>query len=158
MREMRDLADHFDYAWLTAASRALMGLLAALQGRHDEAQQQLDDALEVSLAIRMTRMVTVCVSAFAQLAFARRDPERAALLAGAAQGLRERAGITTWPVLRRGEAELVSNIRQSMAAEQFDRAFNAGSRLSQQEVVAAIWDDPGDDIPSAVAETADPGR
>jgi len=55
------------------------------------------------------------VRVFAPLAFAEGNPERAALLAGAAEGLRRRAGFSTWPMLRRGEAELAAEIRQALA-------------------------------------------
>jgi hypothetical protein len=40
-------------------------------------------------------------------------------------------------MLRRSEADLVAQIRQALAAEQFDQAFADGSALSQQEAVAA---------------------
>jgi hypothetical protein len=43
-------------------------------------------ALELSLATHSTRNVTLCLTAFAQLAFVQGDGERAALLAGAAEG------------------------------------------------------------------------
>jgi len=87
--------------------------------------------------------VTLCLAAFAHLAFAEGDPERAALLAGAAEGLRRRAGFSTWPMLRQGEAELAAQIRQALGDDRFGQAFAAGSRLSQQEAVAAIRDQPG---------------
>ena len=61
-----------------------------MQGRLEEAREQLDEALDLSLAIRIIRNVTLCLAAFAQLAFAEGDPERAALLAGGAEGLRRR--------------------------------------------------------------------
>jgi hypothetical protein len=38
----------------------------------------MDEALELSLAIRIIRNVTRCLAAFAQLAFAEGDPERGA--------------------------------------------------------------------------------
>jgi hypothetical protein len=121
---MRELADRFGYTWLTASARLQQG------------------TLDLSLASRIIRNVTLCLAAFAQLAFAEGDPERAALLAGAAEGLRRRTGFSTWPMLRRGEAELAAQIRQSLGDDRFARAFAAGSRLSQQEAVAAIRDQP----------------
>ena len=143
LRLMRELADRYDYAWLTASSRLQLGMLAVMQGRLDEAREQLDAALDLSLAIRIIRNVTLCLAAFAQLAFAEGDPERAALLAGAAEGLRRRAGFSTWPTVRRSEAELTAQIRQALGDDRFGQVFAAGSRLSQQEAVAAIWDWPG---------------
>jgi tetratricopeptide (TPR) repeat protein len=144
LRETRELADRLGSAWLTATSRVQLGTLAILQGRLDQARELLEEALDVSLANRNTRNVTMCLAALAQLAFAEGDPERAALLAGAAEGLRGRAGLRTWPVLRRGEADLVNQARQALGDDRFGQAFTAGSALSQQQAVAATRDQPGD--------------
>ena len=143
LRETRELADRFGYAWLTATSWVQLGTLAILQGRLDQARELLEEALDVSLANRNTRNVTMCLAALARLAFAKGNPERAALLAGAAEGLRGRAGLRTWPVLRRGEADLVNQARQALGDERFTQAFTAGSALSQQQAVAAIRDRAG---------------
>ena len=80
------------------------------------------------------------LGAYAQLELAGGDPERAARLAGAAEGLRQRGGLPAWPMLRRSEAELVAQIRQALDAHRFDQAFAAGGRLSQREAVAAVRD------------------
>jgi ATP/maltotriose-dependent transcriptional regulator MalT len=47
LREMRDIADRFGYAWLTAWSRALLGTVAIMQGQLDQAQELLDEALDL---------------------------------------------------------------------------------------------------------------
>ena len=156
LHETRDLADRFGYAWLTAMSRVQLGTLAVVQGRLDQARQLLDEALEVSLTTRIIRQVTLCLAAFAQLAFAEGDPGRAALLAGAAEGLRGPAGLRTWPILRRGEAELAAQVRQALGADRFGQAFAAGSRLSQHEVVAATRNRPTDRTQSSEPRPADP--
>ena len=144
LRVMQELADRFDYAWLTASSRVLLGTLAVVRGRLDDARELLDDALDLSLAIRSIRNVTLCLDAFAQLSFAEGDPEQAARLAGAAQGVRDRAGFSTWPTLRRGEAQLAAEVRQALGDDRFGHAFAAGARLSQHEAVAAIRGRPGE--------------
>jgi len=71
------------------------------------------------------------------------DPERAALLEGAADGLRRRVGLRAWPVLRRAEAELVGQVRQRLGATRFDQVFSAGSGLAQQRAVAIVRDQRG---------------
>jgi len=142
LQVMRELADRFGYTWLTASARLQVGTLAIVQGRLGQARELLDEALDLSLAIRIIRNVTLCLAAFAQLAFAEGDTERAALLAGAADGLRRRAGFSTWPMLRQSEAQLAAQIRQALGDDRFGQAFAAGSRLSQQEAVAAIRDQP----------------
>jgi hypothetical protein len=108
------------------------------QGRLDDARALLDDGLDFSLQARGTHGVTLCLAAFARLAFAEGDPERAALLAGAAEGLRRRVGRRAWPSLRRGDAELVAQTRRALGADRFDEVFAAGARLNLREAVAAV--------------------
>jgi hypothetical protein len=66
------------------------------------------------------------------------EPEHAALVAGAAEGLRRRAALGTWPLLRQGEAELGALVRDALGADRFDEVFAAGSRGNQREAVAAV--------------------
>ena len=135
---MRELADRFGYAWLTASARGQLAVLAILQGRLEEARDLLDEALDLGVAIRSIRNVTLCLGGFAQLASAEGEPERAALYGGAAEGLRRRAGFSTWPIMRRAEAELITQLRQALGDHRFGKAFAAGSALSQREAVAAV--------------------
>jgi predicted ATPase len=135
--ELRHLAERLNSAWFVAWSRMQLGTLAVMQGRFDEARALLDEGLSLSLGTRSTPLVTMCLGAFARLALAEGNPERAALLAGAADGLRQRAGVRAWPVLRRPEAELLAQVRQALGAEGLDRVFAAGSRLSQREALTA---------------------
>jgi predicted ATPase len=137
IREARELAERFGYSWLAAWSRIQLGTLDVLQGRLEEARKSLNEALDLSLAIYVTRNVTLCLIAFARLALAEGQPERAALLAGAVAGLRTRAAMGAWPMLRRPEAELVSQVREELGGDRFDEVHEAGARLNQREAVAA---------------------
>jgi hypothetical protein len=87
--------------------------------------------------------MTLCLAAYAWLALAEGDPERAALLEGAAQGIRQRVGLPTWPLLRRLETDLVTRVRQRLGAGQLDQSFSAGSALTQREAIAVIRDQRG---------------
>jgi predicted ATPase len=138
LREARDLAEAFHGTWLTAAARVQLGILDVLRDRLDEAKSLLDEALNLNLAARSIAFVALNLAGYARLAFARADPGRAALLAGAAEGLRRRAGLRAWPMLRRGEAQLVAEVRQALGEEKFGQIFVAGTRLNQQEAVAAV--------------------
>jgi hypothetical protein len=144
LTEMRDLAERLDNPWLAAVSRVLLGSLAVARGRPEEVRAPLNEALELSLAAHSTRSVTLCLAAFARLAFVEGDPQQAALLTGAADGLRQRVGLRAWPLLRPEETELVAQVRQALGADRFDELYAAGSRLSQQEAVAAVRDRRGD--------------
>jgi tetratricopeptide (TPR) repeat protein len=142
LSEARNLADRFDHPWLAAWSRTLLDSMAVAAGRLDEARALLDDALGLSLAARSTNGVTLCLIAYARLALADRDPERAAQLAGAAEGLRGRAGLRVWPTLRPGEAELVAQLHEVLA-HRFDKEYATGTQLNQQQAIATIRDEPG---------------
>src|SRR5215813_1846408 len=137
LNEVRDLAERFGNVWLGAMSRVFLATLALVRSRPEEARALLDEALEPSLASHSTRSVTLCLAAFARWALAAGDPERAALVAGAAEGLRRRAGVVAWPMLRQGEAEVVAEARQALGAGRFGQVFAAGARLTQREAVAA---------------------
>ena len=138
LTEARDLAERFGNPWLASASRVYLGTLAVAQGRPEEARGLLDKALELSLAAHSTRSVTLCLAAFARLALVEGDPQRAAVLAGAAEGLRRRVGLRAWPLRRREEAELAAQVRQALGADRFGQLSAAGARLTQQEAVAAV--------------------
>jgi hypothetical protein len=148
LREARDLAERPGGDWLTAGSRVQLGILAVLRGSLDEARVLLDEALDLSLAARSTPFVTLCLSGYAQLASAEGDPDQAALLEGAAEGLRRRVGLPAWPHLRRVEANLVAQVRHRLGATRFDQAFSAGSRLTQRQAVALVQDQPGTGTPA----------
>jgi len=140
LREARALAGRFDHAGLSAWSQVQLGILAIVRGRPEEARALLDEGLELSLATHSTRNVTLCLTALAQLAFVQGEGERAAMLAGAAEGLRQRVGLRAWPLQRQGEAQMVAQIRQTLGAGPFDQSFAAGVRLSRQQVIAAVRD------------------
>jgi predicted ATPase len=137
MQEARDMAGRFGFSWLDAWSGVLLGTLDIMRGRLGQARELLDEALDLSLAIYVTGNVPLCLIAYARLALAAGDPRRAALLAGAAEGLRRRAGLGAWPMLRPAEAALVGQIRQALSTDLFEQAYEAGTRLSRREAVAA---------------------
>jgi predicted ATPase len=137
LSEVRDLGEGLDNRWVRAGSRAQLGTLAILRGQLDDARTLLEEGLVLSLEAQSTRYVSLCLAAMARLALAEGDPERAALVAGAAEGLSRRAGIRAWPTQLRDEAALRSELRRTLGADGLDRAFTTGSQLSQREAVAA---------------------
>ena len=140
LREARALAGRFDHAGLSAWSQVQLGILALVRGRPEEARALLDEGLELSLATHNTRDLTLCLTAFAQLAFVQGEGERAALLSGAAEGLRQRVGLRAWPLQQQGEAQMVAQIRQALGADRFDQDFAAGVQLNRQQAIAAVRD------------------
>ncbi|MGH9216986.1 MAG: hypothetical protein ACRDZS_12065, partial [Acidimicrobiales bacterium] len=49
--------------------------------------------------------------------------------------------LRTWPLARRGEADLVTRVEQEIDPEVFNDAFAAGSELSQREAAALVRGD-----------------
>ena len=92
------------------------------------------------MAGHSTRNVTLCLTAFAQLAFVQGEGDRAALLAGAAEGLRQRVGLRAWPLEREGGAQMLAQLRKAVGADRFDQDFAAGLLLNRQQAIAAVRD------------------
>ena len=109
--------------------------------RLDEARRLLDEALDLSLVARSTQFVTLCLAGYAQLAFTDGDPERAALLEGAAEGLRRRVSLAGVAAPAAVEGDLVARVRHRLGGSRFDKAFSAG--LTQRDAVATVRDQHG---------------
>jgi Tetratricopeptide repeat len=136
LTEVRDLAERLDNERLVAAATVQLGTLAATLGRLEQATPLLDDALRISEALHNPRNITLCLAGFAELALDGGDAARAARLAGAAQGLRDRAGLRPWPDPWRAEGEKIGQLREMLGMAEFDRAYSAGYRLNQRDALA----------------------
>ena len=90
----------------------------------------------MSQAAQNTHILTLCLDAVARPAFAAGSAEPAARVAGAAEGLRRRGGIRTWPIMRYFEAEVAAEGREELGVKRFDQAFAIGLPLTQREAVA----------------------
>jgi hypothetical protein len=90
--QVRELSQQFDNAWLSV-SWSQLATVAIMQGRLEDARTLFNDGLTMSLQVESTVGVTLCLAAFARLAFASGTPHRAAVTLGAAEGLRRRVGI-----------------------------------------------------------------
>jgi hypothetical protein len=73
-----------------------LGTLAILRGKLAEVRVLLGEALHLSLATRGTLFVTLCPGRVCPTGVGEGDPDRAALLEDATDGLRRRVGQPTW--------------------------------------------------------------
>ena len=139
LTEANELGGQFGNNWLESAARTQLASLAVRAGQLDEARAQLVESVDASEDTELsTQTVTFSLVASAQLALAEGDARRAAMALGAADGLRQRAGLRAWPSMRRGEAELAARVAQEIDPDVFEDAFAAGSELSQREAVALV--------------------
>jgi hypothetical protein len=70
----------------------------------------------------------------AALALAEGDPDRAALLAGATDGLRRRSGLRVYASMR-GDRDLAAAVREATGGQRFDELFGTGAGLRRADVV-----------------------
>ena len=107
-------------------------------GSVDEARGLLLESVAGDDSAISIQTVTFCLIASAELAVATGDSRQAAVTLGAADGLRQRAGLRAWPSRRRSEAELVARVAEKLGPEEFKEAFAAGSELNRRDAVALV--------------------
>ena len=142
LTEANELGSQFGNKWLESGALTQLASLAVRAGQLEQARAQLVESVDASEDTELsTQTVTFSLVAYAQLALAERDVRRAATALGAADGLRQRAGLRAWPSMRRGEAELATRVAQEIDSDVFKDAFAAGSELNQLEAVALVRGD-----------------
>ena len=57
---------------------------------------------------------------------------------GAADGLRKRAGLRAWPLIRQSESDLIARLVQQTDPEIYTDAFAAGSELHARDALALL--------------------
>src|SRR5918996_763451 len=142
LTEANELGGQFGNRWLESGARTQLASLALRAGDLDEVRAHLVKSVDASGDTEPTiQTVTFSLVVYAQLALAEEDFRRAAMALGAADGLRQRAGLRAWPSMRRGEAELLTRVAQEIDPAVFKDAFAAGSELNQPEAVALVRGD-----------------
>jgi predicted ATPase len=142
LTEADELGGQLGNTWLESAARSQLASLAVRAGRLEEARARLVESVEAGEDAELsTQTVAFSLVAAAQLALAEGDARRAATALGAADGLRQRAGLRAWPSMRPGEAELATRVMQELDPEVFKDAYAVGSEANQREAVALVRGD-----------------
>ena len=143
LTEVRALGRQFRNSWLSSGAQVQFATLATQDGRFEDAHDLLREALDVAEDVSplSTHTVSFCLVAFAQLMSAEGLPDRAALALGAAEGVRQRAGIRAWPSLRRGESLLIEHVQRQLGTDRFDEEFANGFQMSRRDAVALVRGD-----------------
>ena len=142
LAEVNELGGQFDNNWLESTARTQLALLAVEAGQLEEARALLVASVDADEETELSTLtVTFSLVASARLALAEGDAARAASALGAADGLRQRAGLRAWPSTRRSESELRTSVAQEVDPPRFDEAFAAGSELSHRQAVALVRGD-----------------
>jgi predicted ATPase len=138
LAEASERGGRFGNRWLASVARTLLASLAVRTGHLDEARELLGESVAGEDSAISIQTVTFCLIASAELALAKGDSRQAALALGAADGLRQRAGLRAWPSRRRSEAELVARVAEKLGPEDFKKAFAAGSDVNRRDAVALV--------------------
>ena len=119
-------------AWVLAA----LGCVVQAQGASAPAATYLREGLQISQAIRTRGVLAEALEAMAWLAGATGRAERATMLGGAAEALREELGMALHPVLHPGHERAVQAMRATLGEAAFAAAWAAGQTLPLEEAVA----------------------
>jgi len=138
LAEASERGSRFGNRWLAAVARTLLASVATRTGHVEEARGLLVESVAGEDSAISIQTMTFCLIASAEIAVATEDFRQAALALGAADGLRQRAGLRTWPSRRRSEAELVARVAEWLGPEDFKKAFAAGSELNRRDAVALV--------------------
>jgi predicted ATPase len=139
LTEASELGGQFGNHWLEASARTQLASLAVRAGHLDEARALLVKSVGASEAVELsTQSVIFSLVASAELALAQGDARQAASALGAADGLRQRAGLRPWPSTRRSEAELLARVSGKLGPQVFERVFATGSQLNRREAITLV--------------------
>ena len=117
LAEAAKLGGQFGNHWLESAARTQIASLAVKAGHLDEARALLAACLDTTGETELsTQTVTFALVAYAGLALGQGQPGRAATALGAADGLRQRAGLRAWPSMRGEEGQVHALVARELRA------------------------------------------
>ena len=121
---------------LMANSLHNLAIAAVQQGRSDDAVALVRETLALCHALGYTELIAYGLDMLAAVAVDAREPERAARLLGAAEGLLEATGARLEPAERAVHDGAVAAVRATVDAELVQRAWSAGRALAFDDAVA----------------------
>ena len=120
------------------ASHALMHLayLALLRGDDTaKARDLLERSITMSMELRFREVLAYCLDTAAAIALHERAPERAAVLLGGSDALRESIGAHVWPLLRAARDAIADAVRRRLGDEAYARAREGGRTVPHPQLV-----------------------
>ena len=152
------LGDTHSQAQVTEA----LGLVALEQGDLLQAAAFFRKSVGLCLDVGSLELFCYCVVGLAGVALAEGNLERAAQLLGAAEGLRERAGLGVWPVRSELEERQTTMVREGYAArsEELQAARDSGRALDLEMTTELALADTAAPVtaPRRAPNEIEPGR
>ena len=113
-----------------ASALSNLGDLARAEGDYERARTLLGESLELFGEVRDPWGSGACLESLALVAVAQRQAQRAAVLFGAAEGLRERAGVPLPPADQPERDRALASLRLSLGREALANGRAEGQALS----------------------------
>jgi ATP/maltotriose-dependent transcriptional regulator MalT len=137
LTQASELGGQLGNDWLRATARTQLASLAVATGQLEEARTLLRDSVDAGGELS-TQALTFSLIAHARLALAEDEPREAALALGAADVLRQRAGLRPWPSTRRSEAELLARVAGILGPKVMEQVLTDGSRIDRAEAITFV--------------------
>jgi predicted ATPase len=139
LERVDELGTRYGNNWLEASARSQLASIAMSAGELETGRSLLERSVDAIDAGHLSALtLTFALVTAAQLAVLDGDPRRAATALGAADALRRRAGLTTWPLSRRRESQLIDLVRASTDSATYTDAFAAGAELNARAALAFL--------------------
>jgi hypothetical protein len=124
--------------WMLATSLSNLGDILLCLGQYERADKASRDGVLCAHETADTRAMTWCLSTLARSATGRNQPDRAARLCGATEGLSESIGVPLPHFIRDPMDADLSRVRQALGDERFAAAWTEGRQMTPDAVVAYI--------------------
>lgn len=114
-----------------------LGETALAQGDATHARLHLSETLALTQKSFLPLCITWCLAGLAGVAMLNEEPERSALLWGAAESLRQRLGGREGPATHDVHEQIKMRVRRQLGEAAFAQAEAKGRRLTMEEAIAA---------------------
>lgn len=130
-----DISRALNDKWHIATGLQGLGNLERLEGRFQQAREFYADSLNLRVEVKDRVSITYSLQAFAQLAAAQEQYERAATLWGAAEKLHQSLGFQPPPIRETLYTSLIATAREHVEEQSFKVAWERGRAMNMQEAI-----------------------
>jgi predicted ATPase/DNA-binding SARP family transcriptional activator len=140
--ESLSLSESIEFAWGMAASHCNLGLISKYQADYVSARAHFYESLSLFRKIKDQRSISSVLASLASLAAALKQTERAALLWGASEALREAIGAPLPPTDQEEYDRDVADARTHIDAETFLSIWLQGHSMNTEQAIKYALEEP----------------
>lgn len=114
------------------------GMTAVALGDLDLARSRFAESARLHQHIQSREGLSYCLDGLARVALAEEKPEQAARAIGSAEAIREKVGVSLWPIMKSLREPQVSAVRAALGDAAFDAARAAGAETDPGELIEEL--------------------